>query len=106
MRNPIEIENIEELRRREGIEDAELQEEIRGLRVGDTVKLTFRNGTKSLGGETLVVRITRINGAAFRGKLIDRPASADLSTLRVGSAITFTTAHIHSLRKGRPVREQ
>jgi hypothetical protein len=31
MRNLVPIENIEEMRLREGIDDAELQEEIRGL---------------------------------------------------------------------------
>src|SRR5262249_17307473 len=33
MRNKVTIENIEQLRRRQGIEDAELWEEIRGLHV-------------------------------------------------------------------------
>ena len=37
MQKTVEIENIEEMRRREGIEDVELREEIRGLRVGDFV---------------------------------------------------------------------
>src|SRR4051794_12299675 len=78
VRNPVEIENIEEMRRREGIEDVELREEIRGLRVGDIVKLTFLTGSHSF--ETLLVRITSIRGAAFRGKLANGPTSAGLST--------------------------
>lgn len=52
MRNGIEIENIEEMRRRAGIDDAELREEIRGLEIGDLVMLTLLTGTKSSTGET------------------------------------------------------
>jgi hypothetical protein len=97
MRNPIEIENIEAMRRREGIDDAELREAIRGLGIGDFVKLTFLTGPTSF--ETLLVRITSISGSSFRGKLAETPASAGLSKLRVGSPVVFTTAHIHSLPK-------
>jgi hypothetical protein len=104
MRNPVEIENIEEMRRQEGIEDSELREEIRGLRVGHCVKLTLLAGTKSCDSETLLVRITRIRGSAFRGKLADRPNSTGLSNLRVGSQVAFTTAHIHSLPTRRSTR--
>ncbi len=103
MHNSIEIENIEEMRFREGIEDPELREEIRGLAVGDFVNLTFLTGSKAPGGETLVVRITSIRGSAFRGKLVRGPTLAGLSELRAGSAVAFTMAHIHSLAKGKPV---
>src|SRR5438477_584590 len=58
MLHPEQIENIEELRRREGIDDVELREEVRGLGVGDVVMLTFLTGTNSFAGETLPVRIT------------------------------------------------
>src|SRR5262249_51221317 len=102
MRHPVEIEDIEEMRRREGIEDIELRDEIRGLQVGDFVKLTLRAGTKSF--ETLLVRITSIRGPAFGGKLADGPASAGPSKLRVGSRIAFTAAHIHSIPGSRPPR--
>jgi hypothetical protein len=105
MRNPIEIENIEEVRRRAGIEDVELREEIRKLEIGDLVKLTLLTGTKSSAGETLLVRITSIRGAAFRGKLIARPTSTDLAKLRVGSPVAFTVAHIHSLVREEPIHE-
>ena len=103
MRNPVEIENIEEMRRREGIEDVELREEIRGLAIGDFVKLTLVTSTKSFPGQTLLVRITRIRGAAFRGKLAHGPASTGRSQLQLGSSITFTTAHIHSIPKAQPI---
>jgi hypothetical protein len=113
MRSPVEIEDIEEMRRREGIDDVELREGIRGLRVGDAVRLTLRAGAASA-GETLLVRITRIRGRAFQGRLAARPASARLASLRAGSLLDFTAAHIHSLPRaarapahgnpGRPAR--
>jgi hypothetical protein len=98
MRIAVEIEDIEQRRLRAGIDDVALRLEIRGLRVGDFVKLTFLSGTAAF--ETLPVRITSISGSAFRGKLADSPASPALSQLRVGSPVTFTTAHIHSLPRG------
>jgi hypothetical protein len=104
MRHPVEIEDIEGKRRQEGIEDVELREEIRGLRVGDVVKLTFLAGPHSF--ETLPVRITRIRGSAFRGKLAVGPTATGLLSLRLGSAVTFTTEHIHSLARKRLAHEQ
>jgi hypothetical protein len=100
MNKHVEIEDIEEMRRCVGIEDIELREAIRGLRVGDHVMLTVRTGATSP-GETLLVRITQIHGPAFRGQLAERPASSHLSGLQVGSPLKFTTSHIHSLPKGR-----
>jgi len=97
MKNSVEIENIEEMRRREGIDDVELRMEIRELRVGDFVKLTFLTGPASF--ETLLVRITSMRGTAFRGKFAGRPASADLRKMGDGTSIVFTAAHIHSLLK-------
>src|SRR5437764_5227311 len=96
------IENIEALRRREGIDDVELREDIRALAVGDLVRLTLLPRDRSLAGETLVVRITDISGSSFQGKLARRPASKGLADLRTGVAIPFTADHIHSLPKGRP----
>lgn len=104
MRNPIEIEDIETLRRREGIEDVELREEIRDLKVGDCVLLTFLVGAPPK-GETLLVRITSIRGRTFCGTLARRPPATSQTKLRVGTPIDFTTTHIHSLPKGRPPRE-
>jgi hypothetical protein len=96
----VEIENIEELRRCAGVDDVALREAIRGLRVGDCVKLTFLNGGGSGVGETLLVRITQIRNSAFRGELIERPVMRCRSKPRIGSRIGFTTAHIHSLSGG------
>ena len=98
--NPVEIENIEEMRRREGIDDIELRKEIRGLRVGDFVKLTIVAGPTLF--ETLPVRITSIRGCGFRGKLAGKPASKGLAKLPDGATLVFTSAHIHSVPKGQP----
>ena len=93
-----DIENIEELRRQQGIDDVELRVGIRGLSAGDCVNLSFMTSATTF--ETLAVRITSIRGTAFRGKLAATPASKALSHLRVGSALTFTQTHIHSIHKG------
>ncbi len=102
MRNSIVVEDIEGMRRRQGIDDVELREEIRGLKIGDFVKLTLLTRTGSYAGETLLVRITRIRGFLFCGALAERPTFNGLSKLRVGSPVRFTTAHIHSIQKKRP----
>jgi hypothetical protein len=106
MRHAIEIENIEEMRSREGIDDVELREAIRGLRVGDFVRLTILTGTIRPVGHTVTVCLTHIRGDSFQGKLAERPAVAGLSKLRCGSLITFTRQHIHSLPDGRPPQER
>lgn len=97
MGKALEIENIEAMRRQEGIDDVQLRGEIRALKIGDFVKLTFLTGPTSF--ETLLVRITSIRGPAFRGKLADKPTSSADSKLRVGAAVAFTTTHIHSIMK-------
>jgi hypothetical protein len=106
MRNPIVVEDIESMRRRQGIDDAELREEIRGLKIGDFVKLTLLTRTASYAGETLPVRITRITGFLFCGALAVRPTFDGLSKLKVGSPVRFTTAHIHSVPKRQQKQEQ
>lgn len=99
----VRIENIEQMRREVGIDDAELRDEIRGLAVGDLVKLTFL--TSATASETLSVRITSIRGSTFGGELARRPVSGALSTLRAGSPVTFTRANIHSVSKSEPIHE-
>jgi hypothetical protein len=96
------IENIDELRRRNGIDDVELQAAIRRLRVGDRVKLTILVPIASFAGETLVVRITSIRGMKFRGKVVTAPVSRGLKELRVGSSLAFSADHIHSVASQRP----
>jgi len=105
-RHPLEIEDIEQLRWKVGIVDLELRAEIRSLQVGDSVRLTFRTEKESFAGETLSVRITSIRGSKFRGKLSTKPAFVGLSSLRVGSFVRFTAAHIHSVAKRNPNHEQ
>jgi hypothetical protein len=100
MSKRVEFENIEEMRRQAGIEDVELRESIRALRVGDYVRLTPLTGGHSSPGHTLLARITRIENGGFRGKLAGRAASPLRRGLRVGSAVAFTAAHIHSVVKG------
>lgn len=97
MRYPVVLENIEELRQREGIDDVELRTEIQTLRIGDAIKLTFLNAKKASVGETLLVRITQIDGRIFHGTLAQKPASHDLPDLRTGAVITFSSDHIHSI---------
>lgn len=89
------IENIEDLRQREGIDDVELHQEIRRLHAGDDVRLTFLNSAKAC--ETLLVRIKRIDGSLFRGTLVQRPATKGLDGLKLGSSVAFTATHIHSV---------
>ncbi len=127
MRNRVALENIEELRRREGIDDLELLDEIHSLKVGDVVMLTLLAGTGSSAGESLPVRITRIrkpphstttntratdtaiSGSAprnssprvavfeFLGRLTASPSFRMLAALKAGSRVRFTAAHIHSI---------
>ena len=50
MRTRVEIQDIEGMRRREGIDDVELREAIRGLRVGAFVNLTLLAETQGAAG--------------------------------------------------------
>lgn len=104
MKHSVELQNIEDMRRREGIDDVELRTGIRALRVGHFVKVTLLTGTTVFAGETVLVRITCIRGQALRGKLVERPVSTDLASLAAGSAVAFTAAHIHSLARGQQPR--
>jgi hypothetical protein len=102
MRNQFEIEDIEGLRRRQGINDCELRQQVRGLRAGDIVLLTLLPGSAAPGGEMVPVRITRVRGSAFRGELVRKPATSALAGVRAGSPVVFAATHIHSLLQGRP----
>jgi hypothetical protein len=97
MRVSIEIENIDELRRSNGIEDIELHQEIDRLRVGDHVLLTFLSGTALRA--TLPVRITRIYAGQFRGRLAARIARPELLGLRPNALVAFTAGQIHSIAR-------
>ena len=61
MRYAVEIEDINTMRRQEGIEDASLRKEIRALAIGDLVNLTFLMGPQAR-GETLFWRHRHVVG--------------------------------------------
>jgi hypothetical protein len=67
------------------------------LRVGDFVRLTFQAGTKPRVSQTLLVRVIRITGSRYRGKLVTGAQSAALSELRSGFLVSFAAANIHSI---------
>jgi hypothetical protein len=97
MRVSIEIENIDELRRCNGIDDIELHEEIDRLQIGDHVLLTFLSGTNLRA--TLPVRITRICSGQFRGRLAAPVARPELLGLRLNAMVAFTAGQIHSIAR-------
>jgi hypothetical protein len=105
MRRPVEIENIEEMRQREGIDDVELREEVRGLQIGDFVRLTLVTGDRPFARDTVLVRVTRIEGRTYHGRLAERPAAQGLSGFGPGSPLTFSRVHIHSIRKRQATHE-
>jgi hypothetical protein len=97
MRSPVALENIAALRLKEGIVDHVLRHAIKRLKVGDFVKLTFLFGVGAATGETLSVRIIGVAPGVYRGELVERPASAALSEIKVGTSIEFAEVHVHSL---------
>jgi len=100
MNSTVFIENIVEMRRQAGIDDPALEDAIRGLAVGDLVRVTLRAGQAPT-GETVVVRITEIGAAGFRGTLAVRPTAKSFADLRAGQAVDFTADHIHSIPNAR-----
>ncbi len=92
----VAIENIEEMRLRAGIDDVELRESVRRLRVGDRVRLTLLDGPGGTAGKMLWFRITRVEGSRFRGRLAGGQSPAGL---RPGALLSFTAAHIHSVAR-------
>ena len=95
MNDSVEIQNVERMRRQAGIDDVELREQVRLLRVGDVVKLTFLAGPGK--SETLRVRITAIRRPRFTGELATAASSPQLAALAAGSQVRFTGDHIHSV---------
>jgi len=95
----VKIEDIEEMRLQQGIDDVELKAEIRKLKVGDFVNLTFVSGAGS--SETLSVRIIKVNGSSFLGKLVEKPRSNSLAELSAELAVAFSKDQIHSISNKR-----
>jgi hypothetical protein len=109
MRDPIELEDIEAMRREVGIDDAELRRDVRRLQVGSSVRLTARLGARPFPGVGLLVRITSIQGSVFRGRVTRGAEAPGLARLRAGALLTFTANHIHSValvRTGKAHRGQ
>jgi hypothetical protein len=102
MAKRVEICDIEAMRRRVGVDDVELRDAIRGLRIGDGVRLTLLTGPDPAARKTVLVRVTGIRGPEFRGKL----ASPGPSGLRPGARLAFTAAHIHSLADEPPTHAE
>lgn len=104
MKPIIRIENIDEMRRDQAIDDAELQAQIKALLPGNLVRLTFLPAAEFDHGEMLLVRITSIRDRTYRGKIAQEPSSR-LVDLRQGRLVRFASAHIHSVVKGSLHRE-
>jgi hypothetical protein len=98
------IQDIESMRRDEGIEDPELQDQIAHLKRGDFVKITLVAAGSAVGGETVRVRITAIRNGVYRGLLASQPSSPSLSEVHVGDPVVFRHSHIHSLSARPAVR--
>jgi hypothetical protein len=99
-----QIENIEEARQREGIDDVVLRDEIGRLKAGDQVHLSV--SIDGLNFETLAVRVTSFKGSVLRGKLLENPRSSRLGTLAAGAAMIFTAAQVHSIVDGKPAIDE
>ena len=95
------LEDIESIRQEQGIDDVTLRKEINSLHRGDSVKLTLVTGPAT--SETIMVCITSIRGAAYRGKLTGIPAAKSRVKLPLGAVIAFRATHIHSVA---PVQAQ
>jgi hypothetical protein len=95
MKNGYNIEDIEALRVREGIDDIELRDIVGHLVAGDCVRLTFLDNERP--SHTLMVRITRAEGRSFRGRLIQCPSKGIPDGLRLGVMLDFRSNHIHSV---------
>ena len=93
----IAIENIGQMRRREGIDDCELEDEIRQLHVGDIVRLTLRASDRAV--ESVLVRVTTVHEQQFTGAFATPPADSRLQRLTDGMTLSFTADHIHSIHK-------
>ena len=101
----VDIENIDEMRRRAGILDVELESGILALDVGDYVRVTLLSKVKPFAAETLLVQITTIRGGTIVGRLAQGPATAGLAQLSEGGTLSFARAHIHSIAKRHSARE-
>jgi hypothetical protein len=104
MHHAVEIENIEELRRRQDIDDPDLREAIKALRAGDQVRLTFLNNASPGRSDTVLVRVTSIKRTVYRGRLLASPIGLGTPGPRAGDLVMFGREHIHSVVRPQPAR--
>lgn len=100
MGNSIRIEDIEHMRRENGIYDVELREQIRSLQIGHCVKLTLLRDELPSEGKTVVVRITSVRDGRFCGKLAVPSQASRMPGLLPGRVVRFSAAQIHSVVRG------
>lgn len=102
MPETLKIENIEHMRQLQGIDDVELRESIRRLRIGDCVHLTFLSGSRPVRSKTVPVRIVAIDKDRFTGEIMESLTSLGQDHLRERSLVTFQERHVHSIPKLKP----
>jgi hypothetical protein len=93
----VEIENIEHMRRCQGIDDERLHREVARLQEGDIVRLTLRVGARAV--ECVFVRIVTRHKQEFTGELAALPADPNLQRLTDGMTLRFTADHVHSVHR-------
>lgn len=99
MKRTFKLENIEQMRLREGIDDIELRESIRQLQIGDCVYVTFLDCSHPKRSKTVLIRLVAIHKNGFGGKLMQPLDALGPSDLRVGSLVTFRESHVHSVHR-------
>jgi hypothetical protein len=91
----IQIEDIDAVRLREGIDDVGLRKSVAQLGASDRVCLSISLDGKSF--EKVSVRITSCRGGTFRGKLLSKPHSTGLRDLDADRLLVFSASQIHSI---------
>ena len=83
MRDRVRIENIEEMRLHEGIDDTELRKEIRALKVGDFVKLTLLARAGSFESDSAGRRVSsRSRSSAVRRAIVNNHSNSEPRSAR------------------------
>ena len=95
------LDNAEERERR--IPDTFIipSEKLRcSLREGDYAKLlvVFSKPRTALTGESMWVKVTRVNGCNYEGEFTDK--STVLKSIKIGDQVAFLSHHIMSIRPG------
>ena len=94
MKESLVFEDIEELRKQQGIIDLALHRDIERLKPGSKVRLSLLIDRH--GAETVVVRLTSIRRETLRGRLVQKPkASAFKALLPAGFNIPSISHSFH-----------